>query len=206
MEILAHRGYWVSENEKNTETAFERAIIHGFGVETDVRDYGGKLVISHDLPDSHSQPLDSFLHMCRAQNTVCSVALNIKADGLCDLLEETLAKYPQLTCFFFDMSVPEQVNYVERGLPVYTRQSDYESMPVLYREAAGVWLDSWKESWITEVCIERHLAEGKSVGIISPEIHGQDPVPLWEMIRKLKEERILLCTDIPQKAEEYFYE
>lgn len=206
MEILAHRGYWKSEEEKNTEIAFERAVRCGFGIETDVRDFQGKLVISHDLADSYSQPLEVFLAMCRAQNIVCSVALNIKADGLCGLLKKTIEEYSQLNLFFFDMSVPEQVFYVECGMPVYTRQSDYEKEPVLYQEASGIWMDSWKESWIRESCIEKHLEEGKAVGIISPEIHGRDPVPLWKMIRKFKNRRILLCTDIPQKAEEYFHE
>lgn len=206
MEILAHRGFWITEKEKNTETAFERAVNCSFGIETDIRDFQGKLVISHDLPDSYSQPLDSFLSMCRARNTTCNIALNIKADGLCDLLVETMAEYPQLNCFFFDMSVPEQVSYMERGLPVYTRQSDYEREPVLYQESAGVWMDSWKENWIQEPHIERHLKNRKTIGMISPEIHGRDPAPLWGLIRKYRREQILLCTNIPQKAEVYFHE
>ena len=32
-EILAHRGYWKNESEKNSKTAFERAFDNGFGIE-----------------------------------------------------------------------------------------------------------------------------------------------------------------------------
>ena len=36
IEVIAHRGWWKAENEKNTKTAFERAFDCGFGVETDL--------------------------------------------------------------------------------------------------------------------------------------------------------------------------
>lgn len=35
MRIIAHRGYWFSAQEKNTEVAFYRAFSMGFGTETD---------------------------------------------------------------------------------------------------------------------------------------------------------------------------
>ena len=50
MQLIAHRGYWLDPKEKNTETAFVRALQHGFGIETDFRDLNGHLVISHDVP------------------------------------------------------------------------------------------------------------------------------------------------------------
>ena len=33
IKILAHRGFWKEETEKNTKTAFERAFNSGFGIE-----------------------------------------------------------------------------------------------------------------------------------------------------------------------------
>ena len=48
--IIAHRGYWKNENEKNKKAAFERAFDCGFGVETDLRDIKGEIVISHNMP------------------------------------------------------------------------------------------------------------------------------------------------------------
>ena len=50
VEILAHRGFWKKESEKNTQIAFERAFDKGFGIETDLRDIKGEIVISHNMP------------------------------------------------------------------------------------------------------------------------------------------------------------
>ena len=50
MKILSHRGYWKEEKEKNTIDAVRKAFDHGFGIESDIRDLDGKLVISHN-PD-----------------------------------------------------------------------------------------------------------------------------------------------------------
>ena len=36
MNIIAHRGYWKVSSEMNTRVAFERALINGFGIETDI--------------------------------------------------------------------------------------------------------------------------------------------------------------------------
>ena len=51
MKIIAHRGYWLEQSEKNTLIAFERAMKYGYGFETDYRDYCGKIVIAHDVPE-----------------------------------------------------------------------------------------------------------------------------------------------------------
>ena len=48
--VLAHRGWWSDPQDKNTRAAFAKAFAAGYGVETDVRDQGGRLVISHDPP------------------------------------------------------------------------------------------------------------------------------------------------------------
>ena len=49
MEIIAHRGFWKSIEEKNTFDALEKAIKEGYGFETDFRDCGGQILISHNL-------------------------------------------------------------------------------------------------------------------------------------------------------------
>ena len=45
IEILAHRGFWKREGEKNTKVAFERAFDNGFGIETDLRDVKGEIIV-----------------------------------------------------------------------------------------------------------------------------------------------------------------
>ena len=51
MKILSHRGFWREVAEKNKLVAFDYSFSLGFGTETDVRDFGGELVISHDIPN-----------------------------------------------------------------------------------------------------------------------------------------------------------
>ena len=57
MKIIAHRGFWKKPEKQNTLGAFYAAIKKGFGIETDVRDYKGKLVISHNVPNEKKQVL-----------------------------------------------------------------------------------------------------------------------------------------------------
>ena len=63
IEILAHRGYWLKEEEKNTEIAFERAFDNGFGVETDLRDLKGEIVISHNMPCGNEMAFEELLQI-----------------------------------------------------------------------------------------------------------------------------------------------
>lgn len=51
------------KNEQNKLVAFKRAINFGFGIETDIRDFNGKLVISHDLPNINSIKLLELLKL-----------------------------------------------------------------------------------------------------------------------------------------------
>lgn len=63
--ILAHRGLWREPAERNSLAALEAALAESFGVETDVRDLGGQLVISHDPPGPGTLPLAAFLDAYR---------------------------------------------------------------------------------------------------------------------------------------------
>ena len=61
MQILSHRGLWKSKNEQNTKQSFEISLEKNFGIETDVRDYNGELVISHDMPEGRLINMNEFL-------------------------------------------------------------------------------------------------------------------------------------------------
>ena len=63
MEIVAHRGCWYSEEEKNTKEALIRAFEKRFGIETDIRDRNGQLVISHNISNTSSILLEEILQI-----------------------------------------------------------------------------------------------------------------------------------------------
>ena len=209
MIILAHRGYWKKPEEKNTLEAFKAAFESGYGVETDVRDFKGDLVISHDVPSERSLSFNDFLKLYVSINSNTPLALNIKSDGIQSLLMQYMDKYhiANENYFVFDMSVPKQVVYVKQRFPAFTRQSEFELTPVMYEHANGVWMDEFEQEWISENIIRSHLENRKRISIISPEIHHRDERQLWEILNVFKNEAdLMLCTDIPKKAEDFFHE
>lgn len=205
MLILSHRGYWKEAAEKNQKVAFERSFDLGFGTETDVRDMAGQLVISHDMPRGDEMIFDNLLEIMAGRNL--PLALNIKADGLCDNIKETLAKYNHTNYFCFDMSIPDMVFQVKRGMVVFTGMSDLLPIPVLLEKAAGVWLDCFDSDWYDAEVIDRLLDSGKKVCVVSADLHRRDVSNQWEIIKQCQyfnSKNLMLCTDHLETAKEYF--
>nr|WP_042671566.1 hypothetical protein [Methylobacterium sp. B34] len=196
MRIISHRGWWHQPDEKNTRAAFERSIAANYGTETDVRDLAGRLVVSHDPPGNEAMPWEDALDLFTG--TGLPLAVNVKADGLGPALARSF-EGRRISWFAFDMSVPEMVRYARADLPFYTRHSDVEPDPILYHEARGVWLDGFHGDWFDKRVIERHLAAGKAVCVVSPELHGRDPHRVWEWLLDMAGD-ITLCTDFPDRA------
>lgn len=126
MEIIAHRGFWNKESEKNTLTAIKRAIDNGYGFETDYRDNNGTIVISHNMPLGNEPTAEEIFRLYRDSGTESTLALNIKADGLQELLKDMLNTYQIKKYFLFDMSIPDTIDYILDNMNIATRHSEYE--------------------------------------------------------------------------------
>lgn len=199
MIIISHRGYWQNIGEKNTEAAFRRSFSLGFGTETDVRDSLGRLVISHDMPAGGEMSLDDFLMLPGAKDHL--LALNIKADGLAQSLRETSQRHQLKKWFVFDMSIPDMRAHLKAGNPVFVRMSEVERNPAWLEAADGVWLDSFEAEWYDVALISSLLKKGKQVCVVSSELHGRDPMMLWQNLAQLEAaDRLILCTDHPERA------
>jgi len=202
MQIISHRGLWKMPDQKNTIPAFSKSLLLGFGLETDVRDMNGQLVVSHDPPTGTLDTLDDLLNLIASdpEYSVLPLAINIKADGLAILIKEALERFPGINYYVFDMSVPDMRSYIDLRLPVYTRVSELEE-PVFYSESQGVWLDSFEYDWFDLDDLDRLVSDQKHVCIVSPELHARDRWKLW---RKLKQfgnsPYVSLCTDFPEEA------
>lgn len=214
MERLAHRGWWKTAEEKNSRVALERALAAGFGVETDLRDRSGEIVISHDPPGPNSPELsfEQLLATYRRLDAKGTLALNIKSDGLAGEVLRLLQAYDLPPYFVFDMSVPDMLAYSRLQMRVFTRQSEIES-PILLRDDAtffpsvGIWLDSFTEIWYSTDTIREHLDSGLDVCVVSPELHRREHHTWWEHLRSFlktteldktnKSGNLLLCTDFP---------
>ncbi|ASJ88598.1 phosphodiesterase [Pseudomonas aeruginosa] len=203
MEIISHRGYWGDRSERNQAVAFHRSFDLGFGTETDVRDLGGQLVISHDMPTGTEMSLDALLTIMGGRNL--PLAINIKADGLAEAVKEKFESAGHTNWFVFDMAVPDMRSYLQQGVATYTRLSEVEPSPAWINQAAGIWLDGFEGEWYSNADIEALLAQGLKVSVVSPELHGRPHEPLWGQLQDLKNAAgLTLCTDLPETAQHFF--
>ena len=211
MRILCHRGVWTTRGDQNTLDAIRAAWKQGWGIETDVRDLDGQLVVSHDPPTHGALPFSELIDAWVADGSGTSVALNIKSDGLAPLMAAATAGTDMSDHFVFDMSVPDQVAWLSSpgsAVPVYTRWSDIEREPVLDPRVTGIWLDAFHDDawWSAEQVLDR-MSRGLAVAIVSPELHGRNPDPVWQRLRSHglhTHSALSICTDEPQLAERFF--
>ncbi len=209
LRILAHRGF---EPNDNSISALMNGLRQGFGVETDVRDFNGEIVISHDAPTNLNQLLylEDFLKAYNDENHKLPIALNIKSDGLATLLVDKISKFALKDYFVFDMSVPDQFQYFNK-MNVFSRISEFEKNFELLKLSQGCWLDEIGSPWVTVKDFEFIVKLQKPIAVVSREIHGWNHLDLWEVIRRVldkheHEQDILLCTDLPNEARAYFNE
>lgn len=209
--VIAHRGYWLELSEKNSVAAFERAVAHGFGIETDFRDLDGELVISHDMP-RRGEVISAadFFALCAVPPDWRGIlALNVKADGLQRPMREALeqAGLALPHNFVFDMSVPDMLGYAKLGMPLYTRQSEYEHEPSMLEQAQGIWIDNFSGNFDQVEQATRWLTQGYKVAFVSPELHGRAHHSSWNAIGQAglhRDNRFSICTDLPVDALNFF--
>ncbi|MGP4123815.1 MAG: hypothetical protein ACTXOO_05270 [Sodalis sp. (in: enterobacteria)] len=213
MEILSHQGYWKRSSEKNSRTAFCRSFELGYGTETDLRDFNGKLVISHNVPDASALTVDDLFIQYNISkfNNQPTLALNVKADGLQKLIKEKLEQYHIDNYFLFDMSIPDLIAYQKEDLTFFIRISEYEPESILIKDAAGVWLDGFKSTILDVELISSFLERNKKVCLVSPELHARKHIAIWEKIKLMPNDVIssnnfILCTDLPVDAARFFYD
>jgi hypothetical protein len=206
MRLLAHRGIWSKSDEKNSLLALSVAFELGIGIETDIRDCKGTLVVSHDPPTkSGALHLEEVLDAYLKYPARPILALNIKADGLHAPLLATLRRHGIDNYFVFDMSVPDTLGYQRLQMPFAARISEYESETALSQNAQWIWLDGFHGEWFTSDSIRKWLDQGKRVAIVSPELHRRPHLQLWrQLIAISSHPGIFLCTDFVSEAKEFF--
>lgn len=211
VEVLAHRGWWESRAEHNSIAALSRALIAGHGIETDLRDRGSAVVVSHDMATPASPQLSELLERYKEAGWQGMLALNVKADGLVDEIERLLRVYGIDRYFLFDMSIPDTLPYLARGLHVYTRRSEFEKRSALDVRSAGVWLDAFEAPFVSDNDLRDALESANSVALVSPELHRKDHLKAWALWKSTiashvagEGKPIMICTDFPEEAASFF--
>lgn len=209
INILAHRGYWTASIKRNSPEAIRKSLENGYGFESDVRDYMGKMVISHNIADSTCQEAEEVFKWLHEFGDKYTFAINIKSDGLKEMLEDCLGRYNISNYFLFDMSVPQMIEFRDMGLKFFTRQSEVEKVPCMYEDSSGIWVDAfWDNKWITKELLIEHLTNHKQICIVSPDLHGRaDYKEFWKKLKgyEIGTGDMMLCTDHPDEAKEVFY-
>lgn len=206
MNFLAHRGLWQRDEDKNTRRAFGQAFQAGLGVEIDIRDLNGELVVSHDMPRkgvlSFATVLGDYVNAGRP----ATLAINIKSDGLSAALHYLLHFHQVTDYFCFDMSIPDTLAYRDLQMPFAARLSEYEPEGALSNCASSLWWDAFRERIVPADRLERWLSAEKRVCLVSPELHKRAPEPFWQQLAALPADirnhhNLMLCTDYPAEAE-----
>lgn len=211
MQIIAHRGYWNKKAEKNTLDAFKRAFEFGFGVETDIRDQNGKLVISHDIPQGECISCDDFFKLYKSMTGHQTLALNIKSDGLQLKLKELIAKYNIDNYYVFDMSIPDTLGFINQDMKILSRHSNFEPNIPFASKRLGVWCDSFNDDAASMDIALEEIGHGRVAILVSPELHARPYGDVWrewlKAYRKLDEQKrelLMICTDEPVVAKDFF--
>jgi hypothetical protein len=206
--IIAHRGLWktapnFSGAAMNSKQAVRSAFELGFGVEIDIRDSGGEVVVSHDPDFGNTAPrLRDLLNVqARSKGTNGSIlALNVKSDGLAQLNLRQILRDQGANYFLFDSSFPESIILRREGLRVAARVSDLEDLRPSEGASEMLWADDFEGDQPAFVeRVHQLLDRGFKVCAVSPELHGRDNTFTWKCFieRFAQEERLLICTDEP---------
>ncbi len=106
------------------------------------------------------------------------------------------------------MSVPDGLQYLRHNIKSFTRESEYETIPSFYDEACGIWLDEFQGHWINKEVIENHIKNNKQICIVSPDLHKREYKKEWQHYKEIEKElgidNLMICTDYPEEAKEFF--
>lgn len=175
MQIIAHRRNSILELENTNQE---------FGVEVDIRLHNSELVCQHDPlkeGDLFSEWLKSFKHK--------TLILNVKEEGLENLVLEEINSRGITDYFFLDQSFPYLLKHSRNGLhKAAVRVSEFESIETalsLRGLVDWVWVDLFGEFPLGESQIEQLHSAGFKICLVSPELHGRTDEKLISDLRLL---------------------
>lgn len=207
ISLLAHRGLTIFKGEKY-QNPFFKAIDKNYGIEIDIRNLDGRIVVSHDPLES--KPYLFFEDICKYvknKNYKGFLAINVKEDNLENQLVSLLSKYELSNWFTFDHSIPDLIS--SKSLKSFYRISEYEKYPFDdFFNVKGCWLDSFNSPhWYGSDLLEELFSKG-DLAIVSSELHGYSPKTQWSIIKSIlqieSKHNLFLCTDLPGEASKFF--
>ncbi|WP_121604208.1 hypothetical protein [Virgibacillus sp. Bac332] len=163
MDYIAHR--------INTVAQLNKLPKH-YGVEIDLRDAGGRIILQHD-PFEDGEDLEEFLqhyqHGC--------MILNIKSERIEHKVQTLLKNYHITNYFFLDSSFPmiyELTRHGERNIAI--RFSEFEGIDTILAmqgRVNWVWIDCFTRLPIDRERFTKLKQAGFKLCLVSPELQGR---------------------------------
>jgi len=143
------------------------------GIEFDIRDNGGEIVVQHD-PFLGGQRFIDFLKFCPSNKFYI---VNVKSEGIEQRAIADLEAHGITQFFLLDCSIPMMVKLGKMGeRRLAVRFSEYESLTTVEAMApfvTWVWIDVFTQLTLTSV-VEMFLRDcGLKLCLVSPELQGQ---------------------------------
>jgi len=144
------------------------------GIEFDLRDSNGELIVQHDACSKNGQLFSEFLTYCPTNKFYI---VNIKAEGFEELAIQMLTDAGIHTFFLLDCGMPSIVRLGRKGeRRMAVRFSEYESFETVIAVApfvSWIWIDVFTRLTFTK----DHATKAKQLGLrlclVSPELQGQ---------------------------------
>jgi hypothetical protein len=167
------------------------------GVEIDIRDYDGDLILGHD-PLTGGQKLSQWLK--NYKHAFC--IFNVKCDGLESAIETLAQQAGVKNYFFLDCANPTLVSLARRGQKkVAVRFSEYEPLEAALAFKGlidWVWVDCFTRLPLNQQNY-KILKQHFKICLVSPELqkHSRETIVEYKNILK-KMPLDAVCTDFPE--------
>ena len=174
MIIIKHRQNEISDLKQ---------LPKNFGAEIDIRSQFNELILHHD-PFNKGQPLKNWLEHYDHRFLI----LNVKEEGLEEMIINLLEKFNINNYFFLDQSFPFLMKYSrKKNKHLATRFSDYENIKNivnLKNKVQWVWIDYFDKFSLNDKNINLVKKLNFKYCLVSPELHGENKIL---KIREVKE-------------------
>jgi hypothetical protein len=167
---IAHR-----VNQLNDETA-KRIFQECDGIEFDIRDSGGELIVCHDAfaTVNDCQRFDEFVQYCPTDKLYI---VNAKAEGIEERAIAVLEARGIRNFFLLDCGMPAMYRLSQKGeTRLAIRFSEYESLETvrLMKDLVQwVWVDVFSVLPLTAQTANQIREWGLKICLVSPELQGQ---------------------------------
>ena len=175
------------------------ALPKSIGLEIDIRDYNGRLYLSHD-PFCNVDELCEFNFHFIEQIYNRPLIINIKSENVEPYVESLLTKAGYLGEHFYLDSSFSVINKYGSSIPFSARLSDFEPLDVCQRLEGSnlinwVWIDTFHNLPISKSAVEYFVSSGTKTCLTSPDLLGrpEDIIPYFKKMNELKFMPTAIC-------------